>query len=35
MTALWNNILSGKVDLQTGFEKMQQQANEKWSLIAN
>ncbi len=33
MQALWNNVLSGKVDLQTAFEKMQQQANEKWQQL--
>ena len=33
MQSLWNNVLSGRADLQTAFEKMQQQANEKWALL--
>ena len=33
MMTLWNNVLSGKVDLQTAFGRMQQQANEKWQQL--
>ena len=35
MQTLWNNILSGKVDLQTGFGQLQQQANEKWQQLGS
>ncbi|MBO4327248.1 MAG: extracellular solute-binding protein [Clostridia bacterium] len=33
MMSLWNNVLSGKADLQTAFGKLQQQANEKWDQL--